>query len=99
MNARQLEKIGIPASAVKTAIQAVQQLAKLPDIERRSIPRRLQQVAESPQLFLGDPVLDALAKELLDTADSTPVPVSRNRSQQDDGRPAKVRQRREWAKF
>ncbi len=47
MNARQLEKIGIPASAAKTAIQAVQQLAKLPDIERRSIPRRLQQVAES----------------------------------------------------
>lgn len=77
MNARQLEKIGIPASAAKTAIQAVQQLAKLPDIERRSIPRRLQQVAESPQLFLGDPVLDALAKELLDTADSTPAPVSR----------------------
>ena len=73
MNARQLEKIGIPAFAVKTAIQAVQQLAKRPDIERKSIPRRLQQVAESPQLFLGDPVLDSLAKELLDHSQSAPV--------------------------
>ena len=73
MNARQLEKIGIPAFAVKMAIQAVQQLAKRPDIERKSIPRRLQQVAESPQLFLGDPVLDSLAKELLDHSQSAPV--------------------------
>lgn len=77
MNARQLEKIGIPAYAARTAIQAVQQLAKQPDIERRSIPRRLQQVAESPQLFLGDPVLDALARELLDHADSTPAPLQK----------------------
>lgn len=73
MNARQLEKIGIPPFAANTAIQAIQQLTKLPDLDRKSIPGRLQQVAASPQLFLGDPILDALAKELLEDANSAPA--------------------------
>ncbi|MEY3176611.1 MAG: RNA-splicing ligase RtcB [Planctomycetota bacterium] len=73
MNARQLEKIGIPRFAANTAIQAVQQLAKLPDFDRKSISGRLQKVAEAPRLFLGDPILDSLAKELLaDSADPRP---------------------------
>lgn len=70
MNARQLEKIGIPGFAVNAAIRAIQQLASEPGVDRKSIPERLRQVAEHPGLFVGDPVLGALAQELLANPDA-----------------------------
>lgn len=66
MNARQLEKLGIPRHAVGYAIQAIQQLIADPQAGRRHVRERLRQVAEQPQLFVGDPVLGALARELLE---------------------------------
>ncbi|MCA9059911.1 MAG: RtcB family protein, partial [Planctomycetaceae bacterium] len=89
MNARQLEKLGIPRHCVKPAITAVQQLAADRVLSRNEIKERLRQVVESPKLFVGDPVLDALARELLDDATEPPAaePVTYQRwgSQIDDG--------------
>ncbi|MFN9719675.1 MAG: RtcB family protein [Planctomycetota bacterium] len=66
MNARQLEKLGIPRSASKHAITAVQRLSADPEMDSRMIREKLRLVAESPKLFLGDPILDVLARELLE---------------------------------
>lgn len=73
MNARQLEKLGIPRQAAKIAVQAIQQLIDLPDFDRRAVKDRLRMVAQDPRLFVGDPILDGLAKELLATT-AEPAP-------------------------
>jgi len=67
MNKRQLEKVGIPPHAAPLAVAAIQELVKQPDTNRRDIRARLRQVAESPQLFVGDSIFDALAREMLDS--------------------------------
>ena len=64
MNARQLEKLGIPRSAAKWAVIAVQQLSKDRTLSKSDIKRRIKQVADSPALFDGDPILSDLAREL-----------------------------------
>jgi tRNA-splicing ligase RtcB len=64
MNARQLEKLGIPRHASHEAVRAIQQLLETPDFDRRTIKDRLKLVAENPKLFIGDPILDGLAREL-----------------------------------
>jgi len=65
MNARQLEKLGIPRYSAKYAIAAVQELAARRELSRSQIKNRVRQVAEDPTLFVGDPVFDALAQDLL----------------------------------
>lgn len=66
MNARQLKKLGIPNNCAKLAVAAVQQLVtQLPS--RADVRARISQVAANPQLFIGDPVLDGLAKALQDS--------------------------------
>jgi len=69
MNARQLEKLGIPRHAAGLAIQAIQTLVRDSESTRNGIKDRLKLVAENPRLFVGDPVLDALARELLQRPD------------------------------
>ncbi len=79
MNARQLEKLGIPKYCANTAISAIQQLVSL-NTSRSEVKTRLIQVAENPTLFLGDPVMDDLAKVLLDVQDAvTHEPISYKR--------------------
>ncbi|MCA9062812.1 MAG: RtcB family protein [Planctomycetaceae bacterium] len=89
MNARQLEKLGVPRHCVKPAIAAVQQLAAERTLSRTEIRERIRQVTENPRLFVGDSVLNALALELLED-DEPPVvtePVKYHRwgSNIDDG--------------
>ena len=73
MNARQLEKLGIPRHAANQAIRAIQLLAESPDFDKRTIKDRLRLVAENPQLFLGDAVLDGLARELTESDPSPEI--------------------------
>jgi tRNA-splicing ligase RtcB (3'-phosphate/5'-hydroxy nucleic acid ligase) len=67
MNARQLEKLGIPRHAVSHAIRAIQSLLESPGFDKRTVKDRLRLVAENPKLFLGDAVLDGLARELTES--------------------------------
>lgn len=80
MNARQLEKLGIPRYCARYAITAVQELAALKSLSRGEIRERVRQVAESPQLFVGDALFDALAKELLNDGPQAPQEPVRYRT-------------------
>lgn len=74
MNARQLEKLGIPRDAAPLAIQAIQKLVGNHELNRREVQERLRLVAENPKLFVGDSILDALARELIEL--EAPVPAA-----------------------
>jgi len=65
MNARQLEKLGVPREYAKAAIAAVQELAAQKQLSKGEIKKRLKQVVESPTLFVGDPIMNGFAQELL----------------------------------
>lgn len=87
MNARQLEKLGIPRHCAKTAVGAIQKLVSQ-KMSRSDIRARISQVAENPGLFVGDPVLNGLAKELQDAevaANHEPISYERWGSNIDDG--------------
>ena len=68
MNSRQLEKLGVPRHAARRAIEAIQVLAEDKSIAKRQIKQRIRQVVEHPGLFVGDPVMGNLARELQQTA-------------------------------
>lgn len=65
MNARQLERMGIPRYCAKQAITAVQTLVAQERPSRSDIKKRLIAVVEDPKLFVGDAIFDGLAQELL----------------------------------
>ena len=69
MNARQLEKLGVPRECARWAIAAVQQLVAQKRCSRGEIKKRIQQVVADPQLFVGDDTLGTLAAELLSEAE------------------------------
>ena len=69
MNARQLEKLGVPRDSAKYAIAAVQALTAEKKYSRSQIKERIRQVVAEPTLFVGDVVFDALAKDLLSDAE------------------------------
>ncbi len=69
MNARQLEKLGVPRYSAKYAIEAVQKLAAEKTFSKSQIKDRVRQVVEDPKLFVGDAVFDALATDLLSDAE------------------------------
>ncbi len=71
MNARQLEKLGIPRHAANAAIRAIQSLSAISEFDQRAIKDRLRQVVENPGLFIGDPALDGLARELTESDEPT----------------------------
>ena len=71
MNARQLEKLGIPRSVALVAVAAIQQLIETGEVDRKQVKRHIRQVAQSPALFVGDPILDVLARELQQVQDPT----------------------------
>ncbi len=87
MNARQLEKLGVRRHCVRTAVGAIQKLVSQ-EMSRSDIKARLKQVVQKPELFVGDPILDGLAKALQDTevsAKHEPISYARWGSNIDDG--------------
>ena len=77
MNARQLEKLGVPRRCSKPAIAVVQKLAAAKTLSRGKIKERIRQVVADPRLFVGDSDFDALAKDLLQEVDeATAAPIT-----------------------
>ena len=64
MNARQLEKLGVPAFCVGEAIQAIQRLASEDKIRNRDIKETIKQVVAAPQDFTSDQHWGELARSL-----------------------------------
>lgn len=69
MNARQLEKLGVPRDCAKSAIAAVQALTAERKYSRGEIKKRIGQVVADPKLFVGDRCWNALAQDLLSEAE------------------------------
>lgn len=74
MNARQLEKLGVPRDCSRSAIAAVQNLVALKKYSRGEIKRRIAQVVADPKLFVGDAVMNGLAQDLLSEAEEIESP-------------------------
>jgi len=66
MNTNQLRKLGIPDSAVNTAIAAIQQAAKLGLLKQFDVKKTLRDLAAHPASFIDDGIFGALAREIVD---------------------------------
>src|SRR6056297_3105526 len=64
MNARQLEKLGVPRHASKLAIAAIQKMVAEKRLSKNQMKKRIQEVVGDPSLFVGDPILDDFARYL-----------------------------------
>lgn len=68
MNARQLEKLGVPRRCAKLAIGVVQQLSAGRQYSRGEIKRRIKQVVMEPDSYVDDEIFGGLAADLLSEA-------------------------------
>jgi tRNA-splicing ligase RtcB (3'-phosphate/5'-hydroxy nucleic acid ligase) len=76
MNSRQLQKLGVPETCVKSAIGAVQRAVQDAALKKKELRARIVEVLGSPDEFLEDPVFGPFAAELLeDRAFERPRPV------------------------
>lgn len=66
MNTHQLRKLGIPEPAINTAIQAIQQAAKLGLLRQIDVKKTLRELAATPESFVDDGVFGPLAREIVD---------------------------------
>ena len=66
MNTNQLRKLGIPDDAINTAIQAIQQAAKLGLLREMDVKKTLRELAAAPESFVDDGLFGALAREIVD---------------------------------
>ena len=70
MNAKQLDKLGIPYACVRTAVAAIQMAAKAGRTD--DLKKTLRLVAETPAAFVGDDLYGDLARELIADREFTP---------------------------
>ncbi len=66
MNTRQLLKLGVPHTCVKTAITAVQNAVGSGDVSSKDIKARVEQVLAAPGDFANDPNFGDLAMALIE---------------------------------
>jgi tRNA-splicing ligase RtcB len=72
MNARQLEKLGVPAECMKAAILAIQSAAEAGVLRSLNVKQTIQDVMARPDAHLDDPHFGSLAQAVLDAG--TPAP-------------------------
>jgi tRNA-splicing ligase RtcB (3'-phosphate/5'-hydroxy nucleic acid ligase) len=73
MNARQLEKLGVPAECVKAAILAIQDAASAGVLRSLNVKQIIKDVVERPDAHLDEPHFGPFARAVLDAG--TPAPV------------------------
>ncbi len=74
MNARQLQKIGVPHEAVPAAIQAIGALTAGGALRGKEVPAKIAAVVADPNAHLLDPQLGSFAQALLDAGGPTEPP-------------------------
>ncbi len=65
MNARQLQKLGVPEGCVKSAIAAIQHAMKAGDQKGKQIKQLIRSVVERPEEFISDESFGQFAKDML----------------------------------
>lgn len=66
MNARQLEKLGVPLECVPVAITAIQNVIREKGYRGKDVKETIASIVENPQPFLEDESWKALANEILE---------------------------------
>ncbi len=74
MNARQLEKLGVPAECMKAAILAIQSAASTGVLRSLNVKQVIKDTLENPGAHLSDPHFGPFAQAVLEAG--TPAPVS-----------------------
>lgn len=65
MNSRQLEKLGVPAFCLRTAVQCIGRAANDGALSGVDLRERIKQLIADPKLFVGDAVFGPLAEQIL----------------------------------
>lgn len=73
MNARQLEKLGVPAECMKAAISAIQSAASAGVLRTLNLKQSIKNVMENPAAHLADPYFAPFAQSVLDAGEPAPV--------------------------
>lgn len=73
MNARQLEKLGVPTECVKAAILAIQSLSDAGKLREIDVKQKIRSVLQDPKSNLLDPDFGDFAQSLLDAGEIAPV--------------------------
>lgn len=78
MNARQLEKLGVPAECMKAAILAIQSAASAGVLREIDVKQTIKDVIENPAARLDDVHFGALAQAVLEAGEPAPAkePIS-----------------------
>ncbi|MCA9155402.1 MAG: RtcB family protein, partial [Planctomycetales bacterium] len=77
MNRRQLEKLGVPDTCFKEGIAAVQNLVQGEKLKGKQVKQRVQQIVESPELFVADSNVGEFARALVEESQFTrPEPIA-----------------------
>ncbi|HEX4149285.1 MAG TPA: RtcB family protein, partial [Pirellulales bacterium] len=78
MNARQLEKLGVPAECVAAAILAIQSAAGAGVLRELNVKQLITDIVADPGAHLGDPHFGRLAQAVLEADAPAPVhePIS-----------------------
>jgi tRNA-splicing ligase RtcB len=66
MNARQLEKLGVPLECVAVAITTIQNVIREKGFRGKDVKETIAKLVENPQAFLADEHWGAFAQGLLD---------------------------------
>src|SRR5437762_3297029 len=73
MNARQLEKLGVPAECMKSAILAIQSAANAGVLRGLNVKQVIKEAMEDPGAHVHDPHFGPFAQAVLDYG--TPAPI------------------------
>jgi len=68
MNARQLEKLGVPAECMKSAILAIQSASNAGILRSLNVKQLIAEILASPANHLGDPHFGPFAQAVIDAA-------------------------------
>ena len=71
MNGRQLEKLGVPADCVKSAISAIQQATASDRLRGKAVKGHIKAIVENPGKFRDEPFFGAFAAALMEDRDLT----------------------------
>jgi tRNA-splicing ligase RtcB len=76
MNARQLEKLGVPIECVPAAITAIQDVIREKGVRGKNVKETIASLVENPHAFLGDEYWGAFAQNMIEvTSELEAVPA------------------------
>src|SRR5262249_16978237 len=76
MNARQLEKLGVPSECVKSAIRAIQNASQAGVLRSLDIKQSVRSIMAAPGDYVDDPLFGEFAREVQESGREAAAPKS-----------------------